>query len=95
MAGHLRLDYGLHEDTDPFGNPIGTVHPYERTEAWGVGVSPLQLLEAIRDAGSEPGPPRETWPVDFAVGVQHKHTVLALAPGALGGVAEADCLDWG
>jgi hypothetical protein len=92
--GHERLDYGTNELTDQFGNPIGTFDSFEATEAWGIGVSPIQLLDAIRHAGGAAGAsgPRR---IDLAGGYQHKHTLIALAPSVAGGEAEADCKDWG
>jgi hypothetical protein len=92
--GGMRLDYGASEGTDPFGNPTGTFDSFEETQAWGIGVAPIQLFDAIRGAGTDPvasGPRR----VDLAGGYQHKHTVVSLAPADVGGYAEADCLDWG
>lgn len=92
--GGMRLDYGATEFTDPFGNPIGTFNSYEQTQAWGIGVAPLRLFDAIRGASGTEGisKPRR---VDLAAGYQHKHTVVALGPPSLGGWSEADCLDWG
>jgi hypothetical protein len=92
--GRTRLDYGADGGTDPFGNPTGTFHAYEQIDAWGLGVSPLLLYDALQHArrGGDLPPPR---PIDFALGLQHKHTVVALAPASQLGNAEADCIDWG
>ncbi len=92
-VGRTRLDYGLSERTDPFGNPM-TFSSYEQVEGWGLGVSPLRLIEALRGARGG-GEAAHMGPVEFAFGLQRKHTVVALAPLAPFGTAEEDCLDWG
>jgi hypothetical protein len=84
--GRLRLDYG--EETGPFALP----GDFEQTEAWGIGVSPIQLYDAIRHTQ---GAPIATQPrrVDVAGGFQHKHTTVSV--GSPLTAPEADCVDWG
>lgn len=92
--GRIRLDYGASEGTDPFGNPTGTYDAFEQVDAFAVGVSPIRLFDAVRHLRRGGEPPAER-PFDVALGLQRKHTVVAPAPPALGGTAEADCYDWG
>jgi hypothetical protein len=92
--GKLRLDYGMSEGTDPFGNPTGTFDSFEQVDAWGIGVSPLRVLDAVRHLRRGGEPPAER-PFDIAFGFQRKRTQIALAPIALVGVAQATCDDWG
>jgi hypothetical protein len=86
--GQERLDYG------PPSVSFSGMTSYEQTEAWGFGVAPIRLFDAIRRAGGAAGAsgPRR---IDLAGGYQHKHTVVALAPSVFGAGPEADCLDWG
>lgn len=93
-VGRARLDYGSSPGTDPFGNPTGTFSSYEQIEGWGLGISPLQLFDAIRGAAGHRTSALSTRG-DVAFGYQRKHTVLALAPAAPLGIAEADGVDWG
>jgi hypothetical protein len=89
--GRARIDHGSEDGTDPIGNPTGPWEIGERIESWGVGVSPLQVLNALRDAltpGAAPILPR----LDLGFGYQHKSTRVVLAPGV---VAEAENFDWG
>jgi hypothetical protein len=89
--GRSRVDHGREEGTDPFGNPTGVWDLGERIEGWGLGVSPLELVNAYRAAfrGDEaPLLPR----LDVGLGYQHKRTRVVLAPGV---VAEAENHDWG
>lgn len=91
--GKLRLDYGTSELTDPFGNPVGTFRSYEEVEAWGMGFSPFRVFDALRRlAGHGEPDPR---PYDIAVGLQRKHTVVAILPPSLGGTASGDTWDVG
>lgn len=87
--GKLRLDYGASEGTDPFGNPTGSFNAFEEVEGWGLGLSPLRLFDAIR------GHSNGARPFDVSLGVQHKHTVVALAPPAQFGAASGDTWDYG
>ena len=89
--GRARIDHGTQEGTDPVGNPTGTWEIGERIEAWGVGASPLRLVNALRAAlapGCAPFVPR----LDLAFGYQRKRTRVVLSPGV---VAEAENHDWG
>ncbi len=92
--GKLRLDYGASSGTDPFGNPTGTFNSFEQVDAWGVGISPLRLFDTLRRL-RRGGPVPAARSFDVTLGLQHKHTTVALIPSALAGGAEADCYDWG
>ncbi len=93
-VGKLRLDYGTSQGTDPFGNPTGTFASFEQVEGWGIGLSPVRLFDAVRQLGRGGEPPvRRRF--DVALGVQRKHTVVALAPIALSGTAAEDTWDYG
>ena len=92
--GRTRLDYGTSEGTDPFGNPTGTFISFEQIEGWGVGISPLRLVDTWRALRGHAGPAWSRFG-DASVGVQRKHTKVALAPASAFGFAEADCVDWG
>ena len=92
--GKLRLDYGSSVSTDPFGNPTGNFTSFEEVEGWGLGVSPLRLFDNARHllhGGEEPA----VRPFDVALGIQHKHAVVALAPTSFGVIASGDTWDWG
>jgi hypothetical protein len=89
--GRARLDYGSEYGTDPIGNPTGPWDIGERVHAWGVGVSPLRLLDELRALRS-PGATPLVRRLDLGFGYQHKRTRVVLAPGA---VSEAENFDWG
>jgi len=88
-VGRTRLEI-KDEGTDAFGNPT-SYDSYQQIEGWGVGLSPVQLLDAIRlqrdrDASS--------WSQrgDVSFGYQRKETEIQVVPGVVG---RADNVDWG
>jgi hypothetical protein len=88
-VGRTRLDSKV-EGTDPFGNPVGG-EMFEQVEGWGVGVSPLQMLDAFRLQRDREAP-QWSQRADVSLGYQHKQTEVMLAPGV---DASADNFDWG
>ncbi len=89
--GRARLEITGSLGTDPFGNPTGSYEAHEQVEAWAVGVSPLQLVDAVRGRGDTGAKPAAR-DFDVSLGYQHKRTEVVLAPGVR---AEADNFDWG
>jgi hypothetical protein len=93
--GNLRLNYGRSEIVDPGGNVVGTLESFERIHATGWGVSAGTLLSSTvwRDPEARPTLLRHA---DVAFGTAEKTALVALAPGAYGGVAGSRaCRDWG
>jgi hypothetical protein len=87
--GRTRIDSKV-EGTDPFGNPVA-YEIFEQVEGWGVGVSPIQMLDAFR-LQRDRDAPQWSQRADVSFGYQHKQTEVLLAPGA---DASADNFDWG
>ena len=87
--GGMELNYGASLATDENGNPIGTFSSFERVKTWGVGVSVLQVIEALSGDLSRP----VSRYIDFSAGMNLKHLEMNIAPMA--GHAEADNRDWG
>ena len=89
--GETRLSYGFSEGTDPGGNPTGSFESYEEIEGWGVGVSPLQLLDAFR-LNRDHDASRFSQRADVSFGYQHKSTEISQVAGSS---ARAENFDWG
>ena len=87
--GKTRLSIS-NEGTDPFGNPV-TFETFEQIEGWGVGISPVQLLDAFR-LQQDREAPQWSQRADVSFGYQHKQTEIELVPGV---AASADNFDWG
>jgi hypothetical protein len=88
-VGHTRLEFQT-IGTDPFGNPT-IMDLTSEIDGWGVAVSPIQLVDAIRARNAADAPalaPR----FDVSAGYHHKHTRHTLFSGT---TAEADNHDWG
>jgi hypothetical protein len=84
------------DPNDLFVPPIGpTITVSERTEGWGVGVSPLRLIESIRKI-AKMSPSSLTSYGDVAFGYQAKDSKAIADPDILGfGFDEAGTYDWG
>jgi len=89
--GRTRLEYGVFQGTDAFGNPLPDFPAYEQVEGWGVGVSPVQLVDLFR-LQRDPDARRYSQRADISFGYQGKSTEISIAPGD---VQHADNHDWG
>lgn len=89
--GRSRLEFTGSLGTDPFGNPTGSYEAHEQVDAWGVGISPLQLVDAVRGL-RDPGAKPVSRDFNVSLGYEHKRTEVLLAPGVR---AEAANFDWG
>ena len=92
-VGSTHLSYGRQQGTDPSGNPAGTFEAFEEVESWGIGVSPVQLIDAWRGCRGGSGSP---WArrLDLRFGWQWKDTELRFLPGP-DGSSRAGNQDWG
>ena len=87
--GHARFEVPLTIDTG-FGPESFSL--FEKTESFGVGISPLRLLDALR-ASSGSSQARLTDVGEFAVGYQTERTEGGLDPGFAADFPET--YDWG
>jgi len=77
--GGLKLDYGESIATDVDGNPIGTFHATEDTQAIAAGVNVIEFAEHALKAGGREIPSLSRFG-DVAVGWSEKRTHVSLAP---------------
>lgn len=92
--GRARFDTGPIVINAPFP-PTETFEVIETTESFGLGISPLRVLDALR-TDREPGHPRLTDVGELAFGYQTERTHLNVEPSLVDGsleVGESD--DWG
>lgn len=88
--GHTRLDYNS-TGTDPFGNVVVGPKLEDKMDGWGLGLSPIQLIDAIR-AKTTPGATPIAQRVDLSIGYHHKHSTVMRTPND---EAETDNHDFG
>jgi hypothetical protein len=81
------LDFPL--ISGPFGDLTTTS---DRTEGWGVGVSPLRLIESVRTLG-KPSSRSLTYYGDLAFGYQAKESKAGVDPDVE--ISEGGTYDWG
>jgi len=78
-AKPFRLDYGESQLTDSGGMVLGTFHPYEEIQSWGVGVNVIELGETVMRS-IMPINPHLARHVDFSIGHMTKTVDLDFAP---------------
>ena len=88
--GHAKFDSGPITISGPNGLP--TFSLFETTESFGLGVSPLRILDALREQ-SGPGQARLTDVGEVAVGYQTERTKAGGDPGGTFDAGES--YDWG
>jgi len=87
--GKSRFDLGTISVSDPLGTDSFT--SYDQTEGWGVGLSPLKLIESARKL-AHASPRSFTSYGDVAFGYQGKKSKLVVEPDKFD---EAGTYDWG
>lgn len=87
--GETRFSYEI-ESTDALGNPV-RYELGETVKGWGIGVSPLQLVDAIRAVGSPGAPALSRWG-DVSFGWSQKRTEVTRFPNEK---ADQENHDWG
>ena len=91
--GKARFDSGPVTFTDPFGSTTFSV--FEKTESFGLGISPLRMLDAAR-ANEGEARPRLTDVGEIAVGYQTERTTLGVAAESTSVSFDAgESYDWG
>jgi hypothetical protein len=88
--GKAKFDLGTTTVFTPFGS--NTFSAYDQTEGWGVGLSPLRLVESIRKL-VHASPHSLTSYGDVAFGYQGKASKAVVDPGFK--LDEAGTYDWG
>jgi hypothetical protein len=76
----------------PFFTP--GFEPYDLSEGWGVGVSPLRLVESVRKLGGMSRRELTTYG-DIVVGYQAKESKMQVDEAPAFTIPEADSYDWG
>ena len=92
--GGTRLDYGVSESYDQFGNPMLSFDSYEDIKTWGVGLSLGELVRSTAQLAGVELPPIARY-FDVAGGFAQKRITMAFAPQFLHGTASGTSLDKG
>jgi hypothetical protein len=87
--GKARLDFGSLASI--FGSDL---RPYDQTKGWGVGVSPLRLIDSIRRLGGKHADSFRSYG-DVALGYQSKSSRAVVGNAPAFDFDEADTYDWG
>ncbi len=78
-AGGSRLDYGVETATDVDGNPVGQIHPYEKTRSLGISGNILELVESVSAISGRRWPGLSRF-ADLGLGIVMNRTHVDLSP---------------